>query len=603
MPQTVQSSKNSDLIILAFLFALIVILHNDALSGSWRWDDGMHLLHATQYSWHSVFLDPQVLRSASGNQFAPWNLLIYQINGTLFGGDTQLYYLHHLVSLFLCTAGVYALLRQWLPPRDAWIAPMLLLIGVPTFQMARQLMVGHYLYGLLFATLGLVFFIRSVRHEHLGKAMFLGIASAASYGMACLSKEIYVPWILLWLAIPWVLNLTWRKWMPLVMPTLLVALAYTIARVNLFGGAEGYYGGGMRRWETISIIQGLADVPVALFGGGIKGVACTSLTVLALIVGIRKSPSLLMIYGAALLIILVPLVFLASSNPPWLLHARYLWAPWLLVCLAWAVPWRGHPKQAKWLACICFLTLVALQVASARPADQQLEQMFDAHSRMILQHEGKVKFWAPTEFNSAGYVTFVAYAAHEAMRRRGLTATAPPKLMRQFPEDTTDQIATQIWHASCNCFRSFHTLTTDERDAALTRMRSEKGMLLPGVHPLADAFHGPTPEMRIDGNRLHISGAVASEGAGHVLLLAGWAPSRLIASNISVSRSIDSIDKIMKFSLSLESEDEAAAIRTSQQICVLMQSQTHPYRFVALDSSAPTSACRQLLTPWALGRR
>jgi|GEM_PF-4691982 len=592
----------ADFFALATLLVVVVVFHHSALSGSWRWDDGMHLLHTTQYAWSSVFIDPEVLRSVSGNQFAPWNLFLYYINGALFGADAHFYYAHHLLSLFAGAAGVYALLRQWLPARHAWVAPALLLTGVPTFQMAQQLMVGHYLYGLLFATAGLIFLIRAVHARDVspGTALALSLASAMFYGLACLCKEIYVPWILMWLVIPWVLKSSLKRMVVHVVPAMLVALAYTLVRLRLFGGAEGYYGGGARSWEAISVIQSLSSIPGALFGDGIRGLASLMLVLLAWIAGSRKSFAWALMSASALLITLVPLVFLASSNPPWDIHARYLWAPWLLICLVWAAPWNGAIPRMRAIACLLFAGLVGWQVVSVRPVDQQREAMFDAHSRMVLQQSSKVTHWAPADFNGSSYMTFVTYAVHEGFRRSGHAGDDPPKLLRTIPDHSVDQTATQVWDARCNCFRPFSTLSPDEGHAALARMRAEKGMLIPGVHPLADAYQGPTPEMRVDGNRLHVTGTAASEGAGHVLLLAGWAPSRLVSSRVTTDSSDQSAGKTMNYNIVLESSSPDAAQRTRQQLCMLMQSQTHPHSFVALDSEAPTTSCRKLLTPWAL---
>jgi len=592
----------ADFLALVTLLVTVIVFHHSALSGSWRWDDGMHLLHTTQYPWSSVFIDPEVLRSVSGNQFAPWNLFLYYVNGALFGADAQFFYAHHLLSLFAGVVGVYALLRQWLPAHHAWLAPALLLTGVPTFQMAQQLMVGHYLYGLLFATTGLIFLIRAVRAQDAapGTALALSFASAMFYGLACLCKEIYVPWILMWLVIPWALKSSLKRMVVLVVPAMLVALAYTVVRLRLFGGAEGYYGGGARSWEAFGVIQSLSFIPGALLGDGMRGLASLALVLLALIAGSRRSFAWVLMSASALLITLVPLVFLAGSNPPWEIHARYLWAPWLLICLAWAAPWNGALQRMRSIACLLFAGLVGWQVVSVRPDDQQREAMFDAHSRMVLQQSSKVTHWAPADFNGSSYMTFVTYAVHEGLRRSGHAGGDPPKLLRAIPDSSADQTAVQVWDARCNCFRPYSTLSADEGHATLARMQAEKGMLIPGVHPLADAYQGPTPEMRVVGNHLLVTGTAASEGAGHVLMLAGWAPSRLVSSRVTTGPSDLSAGSTMNYNIVLESANPEAAQRTRQQLCVLMQSQTHPHSFVALDSEAPTTACRKLLTPWAL---
>lgn len=595
----------NDSFVLASLAVLTLALHHSALSGSWRWDDGLHLLHTTQYSWTAVFLDPEVLLSVSGNQFAPWNLFLYHVNGVLFGADVRLYYAHHLISLWAAAAALYALLRQWLPASRAWLAPGLLLIGAPTFQMAQQLMVGHYLDGLVFASLGLLMQVRAVKayEASRGKTMVLSCAGALLYGLACLCKEIYVPWVLMWVVVSWVLMRSARNVVICAAPVLLMALAYTIARLLLFSGAGRYYGGGSGSWEPAQLFQSMAAIPGALVGEGMRGIAPLVVVVLAFFAGVLSSGahSRLLVCAAALIATLTPLVFLASSNPPWELHARYVWAPWLLICLVWAMPWRKSLQHLQWIACLFFVIFVSWQATVLRAGDQQLEAMFDAHSRMLLQPPEGVTYWVPAEFNSPVYLTFVTYAAREALRRKGYAAGEPLKIVRTVPSTPEEQAVAHAWNRECECFKPLLGLAPAEREAALNRLHAEKGMLMPGAHPMADVYAGPTPEMVIEGNRLQVSGSMMSEGAGHVLMLANWFPSRLIASSVTRETSPNNTTaQIVRFKILFESADPIGAFELKKNLCVLTQSQFHPYTYVVLDAAAPSTACRTLLTPLAL---
>ena len=105
--------------------------------------------------------------------------------------------------------------------------------------------------------------------------------------------------------------------------------------------------------------------------------------------------------------------------------------------------------------------------------------------------------------------------------------------------------------------------------------------------------------MHVKGKQLHVSGTAPSEGAGHLLILAGWAPSRLVSSKVTAQARLENpAVQDMKFEIVLEAQDATATRQTRDRLCVLMQSQTHPYTFIALDAAAPSSACRALLTPW-----
>lgn len=588
-----------DLLAIGTFGLLVSILHHSALAGSWRWDDGMHLLHTTQYSWSSLFTDPEVLRSVSGNQFTPWNLLLYYINVFFFGANASLYYAHHLISLFAAAVGVYVLLRQWLPAEHAWVAPALLLTGVPTFQMAQQLMVGHYIYGLIFVTTGMVLLIQALKRSETSRqtSFSLAVASAFFYGLSCLCKEVYVPFLIFWVVIPWTIKSRCQKALAYCTPAFVTGLVYTVARIQLFRDTEGYYGGGIRSWDIANIIYSLINIPSTLFGDGIRGVLSSMLIAIAIFAGFGRSAVSCIVGAAALLAISVPLIFLASNNPSWDLHARYLWAPWIVICVTWSAPWTIFQSIQK-PATALFVILVFLQILSVRPVDLEVEAMFDSHSRTVLS--AKVKYWAPAEFNGSGYMLFVTYSAHEALRRNGFIKGDPPKVMRFAPYGPTQEATTQVWSTPCQCFRPFLALTSGEQEAALTKMRAEKGMLLPGSHPLADMYQGPSPKMWIEGNRLHVFGTTASQGPGHVMLLSGWAPSKLVASKVFTQPPDAAGNIVMSYNFILVGSSVDAVQRTRQQLCILMQSQVLPYTFIALDSAAPTSACRKLLTPWGL---
>lgn len=227
------------LLALALLCALTLLLHGSALQAYWRWDDGQHLLNVSTYTPLSVFFDPQVTRAVSGNQLAPWNLFIYQVNHALFGRNPLPYYLHHLLSLAGAAGALYLLLRHWLAHWQALLAPALLLVGAPSVHMAQQLMVGHYLDGMLFACLSLWAYVHAVQRSRWRWAFL----ASGLYLMSTLCKEVFVPWVALTLLMPLPPGTPsgmarWR----LAAPTLAVALAYAVVRVSTFSGMGGYHG-------------------------------------------------------------------------------------------------------------------------------------------------------------------------------------------------------------------------------------------------------------------------------------------------------------------------------------------------------------------------
>lgn len=603
--------RAADVTTVLWLAALTWILHHSALTGYWRWDDGTHLLRATQYTWQSIFLDPEVMRTVSGNQIAPWNLFLYQLNRFFFGANVQGYYAHHIISLWAAAAAVFALLRQWLPPSRAWIAPTLLLAGMPTFQMAQQLMVGHYLYGLLFAALGLALHIRAGRLTHPAgaTAWVIRLASAMLYALACLCKEIYVPWVLLWVCLPLACPPTVHTSSRVVLyaiiqsfPVLAVAAAYTIFRWHVFQGVGGYLQGAA---PVSVLLQSLGAIPSALLGSGAQGILAAALLVLASAQAARHRMVTFGLVGMALaVIVLLPLFFVARSAPSWELHARYLWVAWLMVCVIWALPWQGRFKRAWPPAVLAFAVLAAVHVSQLRPADQQREAMFDANYRMALQPPSGVTAWSPAHINGPGYLAAITYAAREALQ--GAHLHSAPELLRSLPSIESMSSTIQVWHAPCNCFRALAQLTHDQRDQALQPHLADYILPLPpqGRPPrVADQFTGPSPVLTVNGRYLHVTGVTPTQGPGRLILLAGYTSVANFLPSPSQAVTPENTQPSAKpFHATLEFTHPGAAQQAASQLCVLYQSHQQPQRFVVLQTNAPHTPCQRYLTPWALSQ-
>jgi len=603
--------RTADVTAVLWLAALTLILHHSALNGYWRWDDGTHLLRATQYTWQAVFLDPEVMRTVSGNQIAPWNLFLYQLNRLFFGANVQGYYTHHLISLWLAAAAIFALLRQWLPTSRAWVAPTLLLAGMPTFQMAQQLMVGHYLYGLIFAALGLSLHIRAGRitHPFSPNAWVARLASAVLYALACLCKEIYVPWVLLWVILP--LVRTPRARIPPkallqaikhAFPVLAVAATYTLYRLHIFQGVGGYLQGAA---HITVLLQSIGDIPAALLGHGAQGILAVALLGVTLVQAARQRMVTFGVIGLLLsVVVLLPLLFVARSAPSWELHARYLWLVWLLVCVPWSFPWHGRLQHAWLPTALAFAAFIGVHVSQLRPADQQREVMFDANYRMVLQPPPGVTAWVPANINGPGYLAATAYAARQALHATQLHSAPAPALLHS-PPSTESLLATiQVWHTPCNCFRALAQLTPDQRYEALQPHLTDYILPLPsqGRHPrVADQFAGPSPVLTVSGRQLHIAGATPTQGSGRLILLAGHTSvANLLPIPAAAAPPGSPQPAAQPFQATLEFTHPSAAQQAASQLCVLFQSHQQPQHFVVLQADAPNTACNRYLTPWAL---
>ncbi|SMG66049.1 membrane protein [methanotrophic bacterial endosymbiont of Bathymodiolus sp.] len=62
------------LFITSLSVVLTLFLYPSALNGYWRFDDGAHLMFATEYSPSQYFFNPVVTRAFSGANITPWNV-------------------------------------------------------------------------------------------------------------------------------------------------------------------------------------------------------------------------------------------------------------------------------------------------------------------------------------------------------------------------------------------------------------------------------------------------------------------------------------------------------------------------------------------------
>jgi hypothetical protein len=586
-PSSLQPDWRKNNTIALFLLALLVlVLHGSAVHAYWRWDDGTHLFNSTQYTPWSVFLNPEVTRAVSGNQFAPWNLFVYQVNSALFGMDPRGFYLHHLLSLAAAAFALYVLMRQWFAPWRAMLAPALLLMGAPAFHMAQQLMVGHYLDGLTFACLALWAQLRAVdrrqwRWAWLAAGLYLLSTLCKEVYVPWIALALFMPLGAAAAPMPWVQR--WRY----ALPALAVALGYAAVRVLVFSGAGGYQPSTLTGWHDVPGVLGAMALMLThgLVGSGALGLLATALCLVCVGVSlgacrtwsvesenrpqrgqflpdlqphsqamgqkdgekwtaaadlqptISKSDRLLSTQppqarlralaalGAAITVVVFPLLFVARPGLEWQLHARLLWVPWAALCVLWCLPWPR--RLARWhaLALLVFVVAAGQQAWVQRQHDRPIEAMFDAHYGFALQPPpGQVLL--PTQFNTPGYVAAVTMSAHAARQRMepGL-AHAQPALLRQWPADAGERARIRVWQASCMCLAPLDTLAPALQQAALQAQLDNQAFAAPLRQPLpyiANAWGGAIDSITTEGGAVHVRGWTPTLGAGKKLFLTGF---------------------------------------------------------------------------------
>lgn len=337
-----------------FLTLLTLLAHGKSLKGSWRWDDGAHLNFAAQYSAWQYFFEPGIARAYSNANVAPWNLLFYDVNLSLFGMNAAGHYAHMLVVVAVGALLFYAVLRQWLTPLPALTGVVALLLGKPTIHIAAGLMHGHYATGLAFTLLSILGWTRYLRG---GRGYWLAI-SALSYLLATTCKEVYVPLVGL---LPFLPAGTLRQRVRALLPFVLVAVVYTGWRYLLLGQLVGGYGQGS--FDTSEALHQLLRIPQLLLGskaaGLIVAVSFIGLLCAAIVKRRLNWPLTIVIFGIVVLPLLPLTAFPGIKGPD-----RYLFVPWvaLSACLAAILPRQIHSIRAAAIPTLMIATQIALHV-------------------------------------------------------------------------------------------------------------------------------------------------------------------------------------------------------------------------------------------------
>ncbi|GAB2736096.1 hypothetical protein GCM10027019_14640 [Melaminivora jejuensis] len=345
------------LLVAAVLAVALLLAHGSALDAGWRWDDGGLLGLALDFSPWQYFADPAVMRLHSPANVAPWNLLFYDINLALFGMNVAGHYAHLLLLVGLGAGLLYAVLRQWLALPAALAGALALVLGKPLVYVAGGLMHGHYATGLVLALLSVWAWVHHLR----GASRGWWAVSALAYLLATTCKEIYVPLVLVLPLLP-VAGLR-RRALALV-PHVLVAACYVLWRQAVLGRLIGGYGGAAP--EPALVWQQLSGVPLLLAPqgwAGWAGMAALAALVIraALQRRFRALPSL-----AIAAVVGLPLLALVGF--PGIHQAdRYLFAPWVAVCICLAVAWPRRLRAGAAAAALALLVLtLALGLAQER---------------------------------------------------------------------------------------------------------------------------------------------------------------------------------------------------------------------------------------------
>jgi hypothetical protein len=311
-------------------------------------DDPSILRHALKHSpWHYFFV-PGIWQELSPSNFTPLVTLSYDIDLAFFGLNPRMFYLHHLLSIWMCSGMLYVILRGRCSRPVSLFGAFLFLLGLPLATISQELMTKHYVEGLFFSLLSVYAFQRALSRGRSGWV----IISAIFYLGAMSAKEVYVPLVFLFPLLP---EGQWRRRLVYSLPLFTVFFAFVFWRAWMLGASIGGYGGVLQFRELSSVLpEFFGRVEGLIFASASLADQVIVMSILAVASGIvlRSQKTALFVLWAGLLVFL-PVFFvyvsLITVMPSIAVVPRYVLAIWGVCILALTTAFerllRGGPPM------------------------------------------------------------------------------------------------------------------------------------------------------------------------------------------------------------------------------------------------------------------
>lgn len=313
---------------IALLGLAVGCLYGHVLQQWWLFDDPQILKHALHFSPVEYFFKPAAWRDLILFSLTPWLTLTYDLDLALFGFDPGGFYLHGLLTLWLCSVMIFLCLRPITGDLHAGLAAGIFLLGTPVSTAVHELMVRHYLEGLMWALCGFWCYRRGLLRTQLRWHWL----AAGCFALAFTAKEVYVPVALLVCLWPVALGrYRWRAALPLIGTLLL----YAVWRKAMLGDWVGGYvpAGYLAGQRDGSALARFAAVPGVFWSWPLMGgVAVLGVWLIGLWQSRRRGRwcgLTLMVAGIAL----APLVPLAFNGDFGAESARFFMVPWVLLVM------------------------------------------------------------------------------------------------------------------------------------------------------------------------------------------------------------------------------------------------------------------------------
>ncbi|MCG7940439.1 MAG: hypothetical protein N0C88_16560 [Candidatus Thiodiazotropha lotti] len=582
-----------NLITAALLFGLVALtflLNQSALSGNWRFDDGWLLDYASRFSPFDYFFNPAITRGYSLNNLTPTNPLIFDLNLWLFGFDPKGFYIQHLTTLAACAIASYFLLRCWVSPLFAFLGGVLFLIGAPTQFVAQQLMVGHYVSGLLFSILAIYAFQLNLNRRH----WLLTPLTTLFYVIATTCKEVYFPLPFVLLLLPGQ-SLSVR--LKLALPMLIWSAAYMFWRLAVLGSFVGGYDAGGQAFSLSKAVQSYGAIPELLFATPYLP-WLLSLIFIALIVtlALRKRLNIPLMV-VALLAVLLPL--LPLTQHPGITEAnRYLLLPWWLFTMTLIIALANTDSLnigLKSVILLIFMAAAGTQAWQAQQAMQSRISRFDAVYGFFLQPPTGGIFYAK-EIKDAYYLDTVLNGARYAQARVSEKSTEKLPLFmdsRNLRSIDTEQKSIWRYDTDCQCIINISDRIKSGKKPKPKAPKILTVAISPPYPPLFEAGPGSLSMSMQNEQRLQFQGHSvhpADDFEHEIILITPRQPKR-IKSKLAPVKAESAGE--YRFTLTLDYADRDSRDLAAKQSCLLIRSAYSPIRLLPNQQA---SVCNDLLS-------
>lgn len=376
-------------VMLPFFILYILLtfgLYGNSLAGWWCCDDPQILKHALAHSPWEYFSNPDVWRALIPYSLTPWLSLTYDLDHTLFGLNPFGYFAHNLLVIAFCACLIHTISRQWVDVWHAGGGALLFLVGSPVMVASQQLMVRHYVEGLLFYLIALWLIMRELQQQTDRTNWFAGIA----FAVAATAKELYLPLGFVPLLLPMG---SFRQRLKVVWPLLLVMLLYVPWRWYMLGDIIGGYtpAGDLGRNDLIAAAGQFAHIPGLLLAVPWLGLIITGLAVIFLLLRTPQNGWMFLFLAVLPVLILMPLIPLARMPGIGAGSDRYFIVLWAAFSIGAAVVFglvaMGHTIWIRLSTMAVLVTLVVCAWFNTRQVRIQILtalQEQQAQGRMLV---------------------------------------------------------------------------------------------------------------------------------------------------------------------------------------------------------------------------